>query len=185
MNRAVFPDRDGVLNGGILRDGRPFAPSCLEELTILPGVPEALQRLRAAGFLLVVVTNQPDVRRGRTSRANIDAIHAAMRTRLPLDDIRVCFHDDADECACRKPRPGLLYAAAVEHEIQLGHSFMVGDRWRDIGAGKAAGCVAILVNRFHEELLVTPDVELTDLPAAAEWILNKTAAERIVSVPSV
>ena len=97
----------------------------------------------------------------------------------------MCFHDDEDECACRKPRPGIIYETAVEHEIQLGRSIMVGDRWRDIGTGKAAGCVAILVNRFHEELLVAPDLELTDLPAAAEWILNRTAAGRIVSVPSV
>ena len=144
-----------------------------------------LLALPAAGFLLIVATNQPDVARGRATRAGIDAIDEWMRRHLPLDAIRVCFHDDADLCACRKPKPGLLFVAAVEHEIQLGRSFMIGDRWRDIGAGKAAGCAAILVNRFPEELLVTPDLELTDLPAAAEWILNKTAPGRIVSVPSV
>jgi D-glycero-D-manno-heptose 1,7-bisphosphate phosphatase len=185
MNRAVFLDRDGVLNGGILREGHPFAPSSLEEFSILPGVPEALAALRSAGYRLIVVTNQPDVARGHASRAGIDAIHRAMRERLPLDDIRVCFHDDADGCVCRKPRPGLLIAAAVDHEIQVAHSFMVGDRWRDIGAGKAAGCTTILINRFHEELRVTPDVEFADLPEAARWILQTNPPERIVSVPPV
>jgi D-glycero-D-manno-heptose 1,7-bisphosphate phosphatase len=185
MNRAVFLDRDGVLNGGVVRDGHPFAPSCLEEFSILPGVPEALQALRTAGYRLIVVTNQPDVARGLTTRANIDAIHALMRERLPLDDIRVCFHDDVDVCVCRKPRPGLVIAAAVDHEIQVGRSYMIGDRWRDLGAGKAAGCTTILVNRFHEELLVTPDVELPDLPEAARWILNRTPPASIVSASIV
>ena len=173
MNKAVFLDRDGVLNAGVMKEGRPFAPSCLDELQILPGVPEALARLRAAGFVLVVVTNQPDVARGVTRRAEVEAIHHTMLASLPLDDVRVCFHDDRDDCACRKPRPGLLYAAAVDREIQLDRSFMVGDRWRDIDAGRAAGCTAILVNRFAEPAALTPDVELANLPEATEWILRE------------
>jgi len=173
LKRAVFLDRDGVINRGVLKAGRPFAPFSLEEFEILPGVPEALLSLRDAGFLLVVTTNQPDVARLAARRQKVDEIHAFMRERLPLDDIRVCFHDDDARCACRKPKPGMIYAAAVEHEIQIDASYMVGDRWRDVGAGKNAGCTSILVNAFPERERIEPDVELADLPAAARWILAR------------
>jgi D-glycero-D-manno-heptose 1,7-bisphosphate phosphatase len=173
LNRAVFLDRDGVLNGMVMRNGQPTAPFSLDELRILPGVPEALAALRAAGFQLIVVTNQPDVVRGDAEKAHVEAIHAFMRARLPLDDIRVCYHDDADGCACRKPKPGMMYAAAVEREIELARSFLVGDRWRDIGAGKAAGCTTILVNAFPEEARTEPDVEFRDLSAAVDWITSR------------
>ena len=176
LRRAVFLDRDGVINRGVVRGDRPFAPLSLDEFEILPGVPEALARLRAAGFLLVVVTNQPDVARGFARRDQVEAIHAFIRARLPLDEVRVCYHDDVDRCACRKPRPGMLYAAAVANDIRLDRSFLVGDRWRDIGAGKEAGCTAVLVNPFPEPKRIEPDAELADLPAAADWILE-TAAE--------
>lgn len=174
MRRAVFLDRDGVLNRAVHRGGRPFVPSSLDELEILPGVPEALARLREAGFLLIGATNQPDVARGLVSREVVEAIHDLMRKRLALDDIRVCYHVDADRCACRKPQPGMIFAAAVARHIQLHCSFMVGDRWRDMGAGKAAGCTTILVNRFPEEAgpRPDPDIELPDLPTAAAWILQ-------------
>jgi D-glycero-D-manno-heptose 1,7-bisphosphate phosphatase len=173
IHRAVFLDRDGVLNHGVSRGGTPWAPRTLDELEILPGVSEALASLRAAGFLLIVVTNQPDVPRGTATRAGVEAIHAHMRATLPLDDIRVCYHDDSDNCDCRKPAPGLLLAAAAEHGIDVRRSFMVGDRWRDIGAARAAGCTAILVNPFREKTYVEPDIELADLPAAAAWILGR------------
>jgi D-glycero-D-manno-heptose 1,7-bisphosphate phosphatase len=171
MNRAVFLDRDGVLNRGVVKAGKPFAPFSIDEFQILPGVADALLALRAAGYLLIVVTNQPDVARGAATRAQVEALHAFMRTQLPLDDVRVCYHDDADGCACRKPRPGMIYAAAVDHEVRLNQSFMIGDRWRDIGAGKNAGVTAILVNAFPEPTRMEPDIELPDLPAAAQWIL--------------
>jgi len=174
VNKAVFLDRDGVLNRGVIRSGRPFAPLGLEDLDILPGVPDALEALRAAGFLLIVVTNQPDVARGLAKREQVDAIHAFMRDRLSIDEIRVCYHDDADHCVCRKPSPGMIYAAAVERAVQLDRSFMVGDRWRDVGAAKRAGCTAILVNALPEETRIEPDIELSDLPAAAAWILSRS-----------
>lgn len=176
MRKAVFLDRDGVINRGVVHEGKPFAPFSLGEFEILPGVPEAIEKLRSAGYLCVVCTNQPDVRRGVARQSDVDAIHAAMKTRLAVDDIRVCYHDDGDGCACRKPKPGLLVAAAVEWEIQLAGSFMVGDRWRDVGAGKAAGCRTVLVNRFPEVAQMEPDVELADLPAAADWILSAAPA---------
>jgi D-glycero-D-manno-heptose 1,7-bisphosphate phosphatase len=173
LNRAVFLDRDGVLNGLVMRNGKATAPFSLDELQILPGVPEALAALRAAGFQLIVVTNQPDVAFGQAKKVNVEAINAHMRARLPIDDLRVCYHKDADRCACRKPRPGMIYAAAVEREIELDRSFLVGDRWRDIGAGKAAGCVTILVNAFPEKAWIEPDVELPDLAAAVDWIASR------------
>jgi len=173
LNRAVFLDRDGVLNGMVMRDGRLTAPFSIDELQIVAGVPEALTALRAAGFQLIVVTNQPDVPRGHVKRAHVEAIHAFLRARLPLDEIRVCYHDDPDGCACRKPKPGMIYAAAVEREIELSRSFLVGDRWRDIGAGRAARCTTILVNAFPEEARTEPDVEFRDLAAAVDWIINR------------
>ena len=139
-HRAVFLDRDGVINRATVRDGRPYPPEHIAELEILPGVPGALARLRAAGFRLIVVTNQPDVARGTQRREVIDAMHAHLMAVLPLDEIRVCPHDDADQCVCRKPRPGLLEDAAGEAGLCLADSVMVGDRWRDVEAGRLAGC---------------------------------------------
>jgi D-glycero-D-manno-heptose 1,7-bisphosphate phosphatase len=173
LRRAVFLDRDGVINRGVVKAGQPFAPFSLDEFEVLPGVRGALEKLRGAGYLLVVTTNQPDVARGLAKRAQVEIIHAFLRQQLPLDDIRVCYHDDSDQCACRKPLPGMIYAAAVEHEIQVGRSYMVGDRWRDIAAGKNAGCMTILVNRFPEQLSIEPDVEFPDLPQATDWILER------------
>jgi D-glycero-D-manno-heptose 1,7-bisphosphate phosphatase len=143
--RAVFLDRDGVLNANIERDGRPVAPWRLEDFKVLPGVAEAVSEFRRAGFLIVVVTNQPDIANGRTPLATLAAMHDELRRHVEVDDIRVCPHVDADACACRKPRPGMLVDAAADHSIALDRSWLVGDRWRDIAAGHAAGCRSILV----------------------------------------
>ena len=172
MRRAVFLDRDGVITRELFGDGNARAPFTLAEVEIIPGVPEALNRLRRAGFLLIVVTNQPDAVRGLASRHEIEAILSHLRQTLPVDDIRVCFHDDIDGCACRKPSPGMLYAAAVERDIALTDSYMVGDRWRDIGAGRGAGCTTILVHSDrNESTTIEPDVRVNDLAQAAAWIL--------------
>lgn len=151
MRRAVFVDRDGVINKSVVRDGRPFPPSSCAELEILPGVVEAVARLRSAGFLVIAVTNQPDVGRGRQRREVVDDIHAHIRQAVPLDDLRVCFHVEEDGCSCRKPRPGMLIDAAGQWGVDLPASFMIGDRWRDIEAGKAAGCRTILVGERYDE----------------------------------
>jgi D-glycero-D-manno-heptose 1,7-bisphosphate phosphatase len=147
--RAVFLDRDGVLNANIERDGRPVAPWRLEDFKILPGVPEAVSELKRAGFVIVVVTNQPDIATGRTSPATLAAMHDELCRRVQIDDIRVCPHVDADACACRKPKPGMLVEAATDHSIAHDRSWLVGDRWRDIAAGHAAGCRSILVGDWH------------------------------------
>jgi D-glycero-D-manno-heptose 1,7-bisphosphate phosphatase len=170
--RAVFLDRDGVLNAAVARDGRPHPPASVAELEILPGVPDALAVLKRAGFLLLAVTNQPDVARGSTSRASVEAIHDALRAALPLDGIYTCWHDDADRCACRKPAPGLLVDAAREREIELARSFMVGDRWRDTEAGVAAGCRVVFVDHgWREKRPERYDARVSSLPEAASWIL--------------
>ena len=173
MTRAVFLDRDGVINREIFRTGQAQAPFTLADLDILPGVPDALDRLHRAGFLLVVVTNQPDVVRGFASRGQVEAIHADLQRTLPVDEIRVCYHDDADGCACRKPSPGMLYAAAVKHDIALADSYLVGDRWRDVGAGRSAGCTTVLVHSERDEpTTIEPHIRMPDLSEAALWILE-------------
>lgn len=172
LRRAVFLDRDGVINRAIVRDGKPYPPGRIEDLEILPGVREALARLRDAGFRLVVVTNQPDVARGTQRREAIDAMHASLSAALPLDEFRVCDHDDVDGCLCRKPKPGLLEDAAREAGVSLADSFMIGDRWRDIEAGQRAGCTTIFIDRAYAERRPDrPDATVSSLPEAADWIL--------------
>jgi D-glycero-D-manno-heptose 1,7-bisphosphate phosphatase len=165
MVKAVFLDRDGVINANLERNGRPVAPTCLAEFRILPGVEDAARRLKAAGFLLVVVTNQPDVANGLTTRATVEAMHAEVRRRLPVDDIAVCYHVDGDDCACRKPKPGMILKAAQEHGIDLAASYLVGDRWRDVEAGRAAGCRTIFIDYGYPQ----------DKPATADKIVKSLA----------
>jgi len=174
--RAVFLDRDGVINRAVIVDGKPYPPGP-DQLELLPGVPEALFKLRNHGFLLIVVTNQPDVARGTTERAEVDAVNRWIRDRAPLDDIRVCCHDDRDYCACRKPKPGLLLDAARDWSIDLDLSFMIGDRWRDIEAGRRAGCRTVLVDGGHSEPVpVAPDYRAPSLQEASDWILEVSAS---------
>jgi D-glycero-D-manno-heptose 1,7-bisphosphate phosphatase len=171
--RAVFLDRDGVINESIIRDGKPYPPPTLEALRVCAGVPEALHALRGAGFKLIVVTNQPDVGAGRQRRELVDAIHAHLQRRLPLDDVRACFHTDADGCGCRKPKPGLLLQAAADWGIDLEQSFMVGDRWRDIDAGRAAGCRTILIpHPYAERAAEGYHASAVSLVAASRLILQ-------------
>jgi D-glycero-D-manno-heptose 1,7-bisphosphate phosphatase len=172
--RAVFLDRDGVLNEAILRDGRPHPPASVEELKIIPGAPLALRRLKDAGFLLIVVSNQPDVARGTQSREAVEAINRAIGDALPIDAFAICWHDDRDQCHCRKPKPGLILEAAARYEIDLKGSYLIGDRWRDIDAGAAAGCRTILIDRHYAERepAFPPDHRVDGIEEAAERILS-------------
>jgi D-glycero-D-manno-heptose 1,7-bisphosphate phosphatase len=149
--RAVFLDRDGVINRAIVRDGKPYPPTNLLELEIPAGIREALDQLKAAGFVLVVVSNQPDVARGTMARETVEAINAELAGKLALDDFRMCYHDDGDGCHCRKPNPGMLMAAAHERAIDLSESFVVGDRWSDIEAGRGAGCKTFFIDYGYDE----------------------------------
>lgn len=170
-NRAVFLDRDGVINANLERNGRPVAPTTLQEFRILPGVEDAVRQLKAAGFHIIVVTNQPDVPAGLTPHATVLAMHERIRQRMPIDDIRICFHLDSDNCDCRKPKPGLLLAAAADHALDLGSSYIVGDRWRDIQAGRAAGCFTIFVDYgYRQDGAMHPDKIVCSLAEAAVFI---------------
>ena len=176
--RAVFLDRDGVLNQAIVRDGKPYPPAGIDELIVVAEAPASLQSLKHAGFLLLVVTNQPDISRGTQALAAVDAIHRALRQALPLDDFFLCPHDDRDHCDCRKPRPGLLLRGAEKYHIDLSRSFMVGDRWRDIEAGASAGCATVWIDFGYREQRssVKPSATVHSLSAAVDWILAQPCA---------
>jgi D-glycero-D-manno-heptose 1,7-bisphosphate phosphatase len=171
---AIFLDRDGVLNEAIVRNGKPYPPRDLTELVITRGAAAALRSLKHEGFLLIVVTNQPDVARGTVSRADIEKINARLSAMLPVDAIEVCEHDDNTQCNCRKPRPGMILRARDKFCIDLADSFMVGDRWRDIEAGRRAGCRSVLIgDGYGESFPHAPTVKLAALPAAASWIIQQ------------
>jgi D-glycero-D-manno-heptose 1,7-bisphosphate phosphatase len=174
--RAVFLDRDGVLVRALVSDGKPYAALRPEELELLPGVEEGCRRLREAGFVLVGVTNQPDIARGLVSADAVESLNASLRAHLGLDDIVVCPHDDADRCECRKPAPGMLTASARRFDLDLTRSYMVGDRWRDIEAGRRAGVTTIHVAAGYDEPEpVDPDARVTDLPEAVAWIIDRVS----------
>ena len=174
MRRAVFLDRDGVINRAIVRDGMPYPPANLNELEVLPGVPQALKKLHEENYLLIVVTNQPDVARGKAKKEDVENMNSQLLSMLPLDDIKTCYHDGKDGCLCRKPLPGGLIEAAKEHDIDLSKSFMVGDRWRDIEAGQSAGCRTFFINyRYTEKQPEAPDFIVSSLLEAQRIITGE------------
>jgi D-glycero-D-manno-heptose 1,7-bisphosphate phosphatase len=173
---AVFLDRDGVINRPVVRDGLPYPPADVEEFDIYDDVPEGCMRLKAAGYLLVVATNQPDVGRGIQAEGQVEAMHAVMTAALPIDRVEVCYHagGEASACACRKPAPGMLLQAAEALSIRLSASYMVGDRWRDIDCGHAAGCRTIFVDRgYAEDLRQAPDFTVGSFAEAVDIILSQ------------
>jgi D-glycero-D-manno-heptose 1,7-bisphosphate phosphatase len=173
-HRAIFLDRDGVINRPLVRAGQPYPPRSLEEFEILPGVSEACQILKKLGFLPVVATNQPDVGRGTLAREMVQAIHVWLSQQLPLDRVMTCFHGGlayGDPCDCRKPLPGMLFQAAEELNIDLARSFMIGDRWRDVESGLNAGCKTIFIDwGYNEHLKRNPHFWARDLLGAAQLI---------------
>lgn len=173
MRRCVFLDRDGVINKAIVRNGRPFPPSNVGELALEEGAVEATTLLKHSGFALVVATNQPDVARGLIDRAAVETINHHIALQLTLDAFYVCYHDDEDRCECRKPLPGMLLSAASDLGLDLKSSYMVGDRWKDVIAGQAAGCKTILVDKGYDEpsSAVPADHRCSTLLDAAHWIV--------------
>lgn len=173
--RAVFLDRDGVLIEAIVRDGKPFAARRWSEVKLIPGVREELFRLTAGGFLLFVVTNQPDIARRLLTLTEVEEIHAKLLKSLGgesvIRQIYTCPHDNQDGCDCRKPKPGLILQAAETWRVDTAGSFIIGDRDADVKAGKAAGCRTVLIDMpYNQE--AAADYRAKTFREAADWILN-------------
>lgn len=174
LEKAIFLDRDGVLNHAIIKDGKPYPPTSVDEISIPEGVQTSLNTLKSVGFLLIGATNQPDVARGASTRSQVEAINGLLVKELCLNEIRVCYHDDKDDCICRKPRPGLLNSAATDHGIDLAASYMIGDRWRDIDAGRNAGCKTIwLRTDYVERKPSRMNYIANNFAEATQWILRQ------------
>ena len=174
-NKAVFLDRDGVINRALVRDGHPYPPTSLDTLEIQPDVTKALNLLKESEFLLIVVTNQPDVGRGTQKRETVEKMHTYLLNQLPLDDIYVCWHGQDGECECRKPSSGMLVQAEKKYGIDFKQSYLIGDRWKDIDAGKSAGCKTIFIDYQYNELLRSqPDYTTTSTIRASKWIISQS-----------
>ena len=174
LKKAVFLDRDGVINRSIVRHGKPYAPKSLLEVEILPGVKEALIKLRNSGFLNIVVTNQPDIATGLQTPDSVNLIHQKLRDDLAIDAFYVCPHVDEDCCQCRKPLPGLIGDAVEEFGIDISKSHIVGDRWRDIEAGQRAGCATcfFIDYGYLEKMPCNPFTVVQSLVHVAQIIVN-------------
>ena len=149
--RAVFLDRDGVINKAILRDGKPYSPRKFDEFVINDGIKEVVQHLKERGFKVFIVSNQPDLARGEITQDVLDTMTQKVKSEIPIDDIYICPHDDHHKCSCRKPRPGMLIEAAKVWNIDLVTSFLIGDTWKDMEAGKSAGCKTILLDAPYNQ----------------------------------
>jgi D-glycero-D-manno-heptose 1,7-bisphosphate phosphatase len=161
--KAVFLDRDGVINHTVWRRGARRAPHDLNEWVWVDDVHATLRALHERGYQLFVCTNQPDVKRGWQTRERVDAFHELVARELPVTRVFACFHDDADECACRKPKPGMLLQATTEFGIELSGSFMVGDRAADVEAGRRAGCTTIHLRHPYDTTVTEADHEIRTL----------------------
>ena len=148
---AIFLDRDGIINRAIVRNGKPYPPARLDEFEILPGAVTSLSRLAEFGYVLIGITNQPDVARGIQSREMVESFNELIQSKLPVREVFVCYHDNMDNCDCRKPKPGLILQATKKYDLDLSGSWMVGDRWKDIVAGQALGLKTIFVDYHYTE----------------------------------
>ena len=153
LRRAIILDRDGVINKVVIRNGRPFSPRRLKEFKLFPNIQKYLESFRKMGFLNIVFTNQPDISRGLLKRKELRKMHKIILETLPIDEIKFCPHDDNDNCSCRKPKPGLILEAAKNWSIDLKKSYVVGDGWKDMAAGKKAGCKTFLIRKEYNKNL--------------------------------
>jgi D-glycero-D-manno-heptose 1,7-bisphosphate phosphatase len=169
--RAIFLDRDGVVNKVVLRKGTPSSPRTVDEFELEADAHKSISRLKAAGFKIFVVSNQPDLARGHLTRAALDAMTGTVLATLPVDGVRICPHDDDDACSCRKPKPGMLIDLARENRLVLSQSFMIGDSWKDSTAAARAGCRSIILDRPYNQN-APADLRVTDLGQAADVVLE-------------
>jgi len=176
MKRAVFLDRDGVINNAIVKEGNLFSPRKFEDFKFVDGIKDVLERFRERGLLNIIVTNQPDVARGLMEEKELQKMHNLIRESLPIDDIFICPHSDADNCNCRKPKAGMLFEAAKKWDIYLNESFIIGDSWKDIEAGRNAGCTTVLIDSPYNKQ-IDSDFRTNELLAVADMILNSQKKE--------
>lgn len=169
--RAVFLDRDGVLVRPEVRNGYAYGPMKLEDFELLPGIAGPVERLRRAGFFVLLATNQPGVSRGVLLQSTLDRMHAILCEAAPLDAVYVCPHTDADECGCRKPKPGMLLDAAARHSLDLSRSFFIGDTDRDVNAALAAGVTPVLLDTYYNRA-VPSTCRVAGLAEAVDFILR-------------
>ena len=173
MNKCVFLDRDGILNTSVIVNNKPFAPKSVSDLIITPNIKSKLTKLKSNGILLIVITNQPDVSRGTATRESVDQINKALQDYLPLDEIYVCFHDNSDNCKCRKPKPGNIINASKKYNIDLDKSFMIGDRRGDVQAGNSVGLTTIFVDyNYSEEKPLDSNYIVETVPDALDIAIN-------------
>ena len=177
LRPAVFLDRDGTLNYPVMRDGLPFPPQSIDEFRLFLGVPEACRALHAAGYVLVVTTNQPDVGRGTVAQSAVESIHTRLLQLVPeIARIEVCYDPGRGEPSHRrKPKPGMLIDAAAALGLDLTRSWIIGDRWRDVDCGRQAGVRTIFIDLdHHEELRSAPEFTVADFSTAAAIILAQS-----------
>lgn len=159
MKAAIFLDRDGTLNKSIWRNGKPTPPYSYSEVELISGTQEAISKLRKLNYIPVVITNQPDVSRGKVSIEAVNRINDVICEMLKIDYLYMCVHDNKDSCECRKPKPGMIYKAASDLDLTLNQSILIGDRWRDIQAGQTAGCKSYLIENDYDEPKPNPPYE--------------------------
>lgn len=171
--KAVILDRDGVINETLLQNGKPIPPSNLDQVQIIAGVPEAIRLLKSHGYVVLCLTNQPDVSRGTTTRRTVDEINRHLQNALQIQEIFVCFHDDLDNCDCRKPRPGGIEYFISKYSLSRSSTYMIGDRWKDIEAGQAAGVQTVYISRdYAEKAPLDYTFSAPDLLTAASQIVE-------------
>ncbi len=172
MNKAVFLDRDGIINKAIIKDGKAYSPRRFSEFEFVENVAEQIKKIKDAGYYVIVVTNQPDIARGNMDISELNKMTETIKANLAVDEISICPHDDTDNCTCRKPKPGMLFDAAKKYEINLNKSFLVGDGWKDMEAAKNTGCMGILIDTFYNKG-VDCFRRVEDMNGAVNIILNE------------
>jgi len=173
LNRAVFLDRDGVINKAITIDGKGYAPRLLKDFKIFPKVKNDVIKLKKRGFKVFVITNQPDIGNKLIKKKTLNEMHSFLKAKVPIDKIYFCPHTKNDRCKCRKPKPGMIIKASNESKIYLKESYVVGDRKIDIDAGLKAGCKTIFVNNnYYEKKPTKQEKTVKSLHAAVKYILK-------------
>jgi len=177
--KAVFLDRDGVINEVIYRDGseKPSSPWDFEEFRLIPGIKRSLEELNKMGFYLFVISNQPDISRGLVKEGTTERINNIISEELPITEIRVCPHDDYHNCNCRKPKPGMIFELSKKWKIDLEESFLIGDNWKDIEAGKSAGLTCIIIDMAYNKS-VDADYRAEKIEKAVELINSLSKNKR-------